>query len=364
MLLTAITFILILGLLIFIHELGHFTAAKVMGIKVLEFGFGLPPRLFGRKYGETEYTINALPIGGFVRLYGEDEEYPKIVHSEKHRAFFAKSPLKRSFVLLAGVAMNFLLGWFVISFLFTQGVMTPTDRVHVEEIAKGSPAELSGLKKEDIIKKLKIQNSKFKIEEREYEIKTPKDLVDTAKQYLDDEVLLVIERKSQVLEIPIVPRKDAPENEGAMGVTISNYEKKVYSWREAPLAGLKQSFESVRMLASGIGITIWKAITLQGVSKDIAGPIGIAKLTGQAMKFGGGAVLELLAMLSINLAVVNILPIPALDGGRLLFVVIEGVTGKRMRMQWEKQIHQVGMILLLILILLITVNDIVRLVSG
>ena len=145
MIITILTFAIILLILVVIHEAGHFFAAKLMGIKVEEFGFGLPPRAWGKKVGETIYSLNWLPIGGFVRLYGEDTVHPENVKKERSRAFFAKKPWQRSIVLTAGVTMNFLLGWFLISYLFTQGVLIPSDKVIVEGTAENSPAALAGL---------------------------------------------------------------------------------------------------------------------------------------------------------------------------------------------------------------------------
>lgn len=356
MLLTVLVFVAILSILVLIHELGHFFAAKRLGIRVEEFGFGLPPKIFGVRRGETEYSLNWLPIGGFVRLYGEEGkelENGKWKMENEKRAFYARPPWQRAIVLIAGVSMNFILALVLISYLFTRGVMVPTDRVHIEKVVASSPAVNAGLKSGDVIKEIRIKN-------QELRIKSGEDLVNTTKKHLGEEMTIVVERKGKVIDINVVPRKDYPKNEGPLGVVISNYEEKKYSILEAPIMGMKESVKLSWVLISGIGMTLYKLISFQSVSKDVAGPIGIAQMTGQALQFGGLAVLELMGLLSLNLAIVNILPFPALDGGRLLFVVIEAVTGKRIRTHWERYVHQVGMAILLALILLVTLNDLVR----
>lgn len=365
MLITAVVFILILSILVMIHELGHFLVAKKFGIKVEEFGFGLPPRVFGKKIGETIYSINWLPIGGFVRLLGEDRDTPEAEKTGqkelKERAFYNRPVWQRSLVLVAGVFMNFFLAVVVISYLFTQGVMVPTSRVHVEKIQTGSPAEEAGLKPKDIIKTIKFTNKDNIIQE--IEIKKGETLIQTTKDHLGEKLILVIDREDKELLAEIMPRKDYPKDQGPMGVEISNFEEKVYTFWQAPILGTGEALSLSVELAKGLVKTVWKLVTFQQVSKDVAGPLGIAQMTGEAVKFGEKAVLELLGLLSLNLAILNVLPFPALDGGRLLFVIIEGVTGKRLRTNWERYIHQAGMAILLFLIVLVTVNDLIRIFS-
>jgi len=392
MLLTAIVFLLILSILVFVHEFGHFISAKRLGIGVEEFGFGLPPRIIGIKRGETIYSINLLPIGGFVKLVGEDpEEIPDNTRNlgrsipgigapmAKSKYFWARSKRQRAIVLLSGVTMNFLLGVSVFSFLFTQGVMVPTDRVHIEKISPDSPAAMAGLKEGDRIKKLKIQSfDKLRIDLEQsrtgqisnikteaIEIKNSATLIETTKKHLGEEIILEIERCEKnvqcgVFSVQLVPRKEYPVGEGPMGIVISNFEEKKYSLWQAPFLGTKEAFSLSWLLLKGIGQTLWKLISFQSVGKEVAGPVGIAQLTGEAVKFGKMAILEFLGLLSLNLAIINILPFPALDGGRLLFVGIEAITGKKVRATWEKWTHQMGMAILLALLLLITVNDILR----
>lgn len=373
MLLTALVFFLILSVLILIHELGHFIAAKKLGIRVDEFGFGLPPRIFGIRRGETTYSINWLPIGGFVKLFGEEgeseiKEYPKsqirnpkFQKDIKHRAFYTRPIKHRVLVLVAGVTMNFLLAFVIITYLFTRGVKVPTNRIHIEKVKTGAPAETAGLREKDVIEKIRFINEKLKFEETD--IKTGEKLIETTKKHVGERITLIISRNGNKLEIGVVPRKEYPKDEGPMGIVISNYEEKKYPFYQAPFLGMKESVVMSFELVKGIGKTLWKLVSFQPVSKDVAGPIGIAQMTGLAVKSGTSAVLELLGLLSLNLAIVNILPFPALDGGRLLFVLIEGSTGKKIKTKWERYIHQAGMIILLFLMVLVTLNDLVRVFS-
>lgn len=368
MVLTAIAFLVLLSILVLIHECGHFFAAKKLGIRVEEFGFGLPPRVFGKKIGETIYSINALPIGGFVRLYGEEgesEEEARHASAElKKRAFYARPIWQRAVVIVAGVFMNAVLAIAVISFLFTQGVFVPVDRVHVEEVLPETPAATAGLAVGDIIRTLAIPaDATFS----PLPIKKGEDLIKTVREHLGAEILLTIERavegENKTYEITIIPRTDYPEDQGPLGVVISNYEERRYPLWQAPFVGTVEAIKRSGELAYGIGITLQKLLTFQSVSKDVAGPLGIAQLTGKAVRFGNFATLDLLAILSLNLAIVNILPFPALDGGRLLFLIIEAIRGKRVHAHYERYIHQIGMMILLFLIILVTINDILRILQ-
>ena len=363
MILTVFVFFLILSVLVLVHELGHFLAAKKFNIYVEEFGFGLPPRFMGIKKGETVYSINYLPFGGFVKLYGEEGEQETAGKKiAKNRAFYARPVWQRVIVIAAGVFMNFLLAIAIISYIFTQGVLVPTEKVHIEKVLTGAPADEAGLKEGDIIRKFIIDSEKGANPE-EIKITSTEKLIETTKKYSGKEITLEIMRESRILQVDITPRTEFPQDQGPMGVLVSNFEEKKYSLIEAPVIGLKESLVLSWELLKGIGTTLQKLVTFQSVSKDVAGPIGIAQMTGEAIKFGRNAVLEMLGLLSLNLAIVNILPFPALDGGRLLFVVIEGITGKRIKTNWERHIHQAGMAVLLLLILLVTLNDLIRIFS-
>lgn len=364
MILTVLIFFLMLSVLVLIHELGHFIAAKKFGIKVEEFGLGLPPRIFGIKKGETIYSVNWLPIGGFVKLFGEEGEEAikgrKPSPSQLKRAFYARSAWQRAIILLAGVFMNFLLAVVVISYLFNQGIMLPSGRVHIEAVQDDSPAQVAGLEKNDIIKQVRLE-SILSDTEAIIEITKTEQLQTVTKEHLGEQIILAVIRDGSELFIPVTLRQEISDTQGPIGINISDYEEKKYPLWQAPFVGLKESLNLSWQLAQGIGITLWKLITFQSVSKDVAGPLGMAQMTDRAVKMGFRAVLELLGLFSLNLAIVNALPFPALDGGRLLFVIIEGLTGYKIKLHWERYVHQIGMVLLLALMVLVTLNDLFKL---
>ncbi len=352
MILTIITFFVVLSVLVLIHEAGHFFAAKLIGVKVLEFGLGLPPKLFGVKHGETVYSINALPIGGFVRLFGEDESTTKD-KSEIDRAFYRKPPLQKLFVTIAGVVMNFTLAVVIISYIFSQGVFVPSDKVFVENVSKNSPAAKVGIKKDDQILKI-----------GKYEIKSTDSLIKYTKIYEDQETEIFVSRKVnggvQNLKFKVVPRKNPPAGEGALGISISNLEFKKYSIFEAPIMGISETVKMTVLTLQGLIDVFARLFRFAEVPKEVAGPVGIARLIGQATQYGFMAVLQLMGMLSLNLAVINIIPFPALDGGRIFFILIELVTRRRVNPRFEAIVNTIGLAILIGLIFLVTRNDILR----
>jgi len=351
MFVTAIVFIAILGILVLIHELGHYLVARSFGVRVEEFGFGLPPRIWGKRFTKkgTIYSINWLPLGGFVRLAGEDDEGGKPEKGRsKNEYFWAKTKKQRTAILLAGVTMNFLLAVGITTYLMTQGVYETAGRVHIDTVVAGSPAQLAGLKANDIIESFK----------------TPQDLVSFVKSKTGKPIKLTIMRSNKELSVTLTPRTIYPKGEGPTGISISDLELKTYSLSDAPYAALKLTISRAGDMFSGLWSLIVRIAHFQSVGSDVAGPIGIAQVTGQAVKFGFKAVLEFMSILSLNLAVLNILPIPALDGGRVLFVFLEKILGKRIKPAFERSTHQIGMLVLFILIALISLNDILRIARG
>lgn len=350
-----VAFILILALLVLVHEFGHFIAAKKSGVKVEEFGFGFPPRLFGIKKGETLYSINVIPLGGFVKLYGEEyhEGGEKVNKKLKSRAFVNKKNWQKSVIIIAGIVGNFLLGWVLISYLFTQGVPTPTNKVIIEQVQTNSPAQISGLKSGDLIKSITVGG-------KDYVLNSSSDLIKITKDYAGKNIEANILRNNKELSFSIIPRKNPPAGQGPLGVTITSFVTKKYSWYQAPFYGLIEASKLTKTIVVEIARTLFQLITLNKPSVDVAGPIGIARYTGQAIKFGNNAVLELVALLSLNLAVINILPFPALDGGRLVFVIYEWVTKRRVNKNVERYTNLIGIIILLSLAVIISINDIIK----
>lgn len=351
-----ILFILILAVLVLVHELGHFFAAKKSGVLVEEFGFGFPPRLFGIKIGETLYSINLIPLGGFVKLFGEEyHEDKKTSASLKSRAFIYKKPWQKVVIIVAGIAGNFVLGWFIISFLFTQGVPTPVGKVFVEQVQKNSPAQAAGLQAKDQILKLEING-------KEYVIKASEDLIRISKENAGKTINVHINRNDVLRQVRLVPRKNPPPGQGPLGVVVTTpFVEKKYSWYEAPFYGLAFAFDATVKIVQGLSKIIVQFITFQKPDADIRGPIGIAQITGETIKFGKNAILELTALLSLNLAVINILPFPALDGGRLTFILYEWTTRKRVNKTVKRYVNLFGIVVLLTLALVISIYDILRL---
>jgi len=364
MLLTALVFFVILSILVFIHELGHFTVARWVGVHVEEFGFGLPPRIWGKKVGRTIYSINWLPIGGFVKLAGEDEdsEDTSKLKGKMKEYFFARSKKERAAILLAGVTMNFVLAVGITTYLLTQGVFEPAGRTHVERVVASSPAEKAGIQVGDIITSITYTLDEGTTETKA--ITLPAELIEASRVHAGKEVTIALLRNGERRVTPLVPRKDPPPGEGAIGVAISDLEERKYPLVEAPGKALVMNIMRAKEMLVGIGTTLAKLVQLQSPGADVAGPIGIAQITGQAVKFGWRATLEFMSILSLNLAVLNVLPIPALDGGRLLFIFLEKILGKRVRPAFEHSAHQIGMIVLLFLVLLVSINDILRLARG
>jgi len=365
MVVTIIIFILILSILVLIHELGHFVVAKLLNIKVEEFGFGFPPRVFGIKRGETLYSINWLPIGGFVKLYGEDEAgggriQPSAVSrqpsEDTDRAFYARPVWQRALVIVAGVVMNFVLAVTLISILFSVvGIAVPTDKVNVDLIIKGAPADKAGLKVGDTIVSINGE-----------EIVSTQEVVDSTKNNLGKTIRVGVRtQKGQDEIIDLTPRKNYPSNQGPMGVAVSqDTVVRKYPWYEAPFVGTREALNESWLIASGLGSLLVQLVTKGSVPQDVAGPVGIAQLTGRVVQIGPAAVLSFISLLSLNLAIINILPIPALDGGRLFFILFEAVARKKVNSTFESYAHTIGMIILLALIALITLHDLVRVFTG
>lgn len=350
-----IIFLIVLSLLVIVHELGHFIIAKKQGILVEEFGLGYPPRIFGIKIKETVYSLNLIPLGGFVKVYGEDPS-EKINPKFKKRSFSEKKPFQRAFVLIGGVLGNFMLAWILISYLFTQGVPTPTNKIIVENVVKNSPAEKQGIKTGDVIKKIII-------DKKIYSLKTTNDLIEITKKNLEKPIKLIIERNNKEIVITTIPRRNPPKGEGPLGVVITSFIEKKYPWYQAPLFGLIESLNITKKIIIELLNIIMRLITNREVSVDVSGPIGIAYYTGKIIKFGKNALLELIALLSLNLAIINLLPFPALDGGRLTFVFYEIITKKKPNPKLEKYLNLIGFFILISLAILISFNDIKKILK-
>ena len=380
----------VLSLLVFIHELGHFLTAKKFGIKVTEFGFGFPPRIWGITFGETRYSINLIPLGGFVKMVGEEDP-------TEPRSFARQSILKRSIVLIAGSFMNLILPIIIFTIILPLPHDTLVGTVTISGVAPNSPAEVSGLRQGDAIlevNSLKISNHMDLVKEISRLKGTKVELLVRkngsslgilgSPEFTSSEYVYITPRINPP-SLKVVNEVSVPEEEielskaqqynpsleigdtlqqGSLGVLIGTSNGKIIKDSLPLQQSIPTSFSKmgdvISFSAQGIGNLFSK-----GENPGLTGPIGIAQVTGEVAKVGIAPIFELTALISISLGIVNLLPIPALDGGRLMFVLLEGIRGGR-RISPEKEgfIHLAGFMLLIGLVVVMSYFDIVRIISG
>ena len=338
----------VFSVLVFVHEAGHFLVAKWRKVAVEEFGFGLPPRLWGKKFKGTVYSLNLIPVGGFVKLKGEDPEAAFIGDVD---SFSVKSKKSRAAIILAGVAGNLVLAWLIFSFLFVVGNPEVSGKVVIEEVVSGSPAEVAGLQKDDVV--LAVDGA---------EVGTTEDLILKVQEKVGSVVELAIDRKGRALQMQLVPRMEPPEGEGALGVKIAMIELEViltkHSFWQAPWYAFSEVKEITKSMLVGFGGMMVRIFTQGEIPTEVAGPVGIKALTDVAASMGLRFFLQFVALLNLNLLIFNLLPIPALDGGRLLFLGFEAVLRRKLNPKIEKTANSLSIVLLLLLSVLVTIQDI------
>ncbi len=363
MILTLIIFIIILAILILAHELGHFVAAKKSGVRVDEFGFGFPPRLFSIKKGETTYSINLIPLGGFVKIYGEGGEGK----SEKN-SFASKSISRRAIIITAGVIMNFLLAAFLFGIGHKIGVPTEVDEnisgaaaqgvmVEISGVSPKSPAETAGIKVGDVIKKVSISGSQAP----EVAVASTKEVQEFINANKGDKISLGILRGKQEVSFIVDARANPPPGEGPLGISLANIKFVSSSFLDSFVKGVSDMVNITILIVVVLAGIIHKALIGAPVGEVVTGPVGIYNITSQAAGMGFIYLLQLTALLSVNLGLINILPIPALDGGRLLFLGIEKAKGSPVSPKTENIIHTIGFALLILLMVLVTYKDLTKL---
>ena len=384
-------FLGVLFVLILVHEWGHFITAKKTGMQVDEFGIGFPPKLFGFKKGETEYTLNALPIGGFVKILGEngDEPFsPAQSEAGNHlsgtnvetvdgransgtqrnpRSFGSRPKWAQALVLIAGVTMNIMFAWLLFSVTYIIGVPTAVDEADAGPEAElviagavsGSPAEV--LPPGAVVTGLSSSlegGSSFTGN------LTPTALADFVTANAPNEIVVTYESGGEISEVLLTPVQgliqDEPERY-AIGASLALVETRSMPFFTALVTGVKATWGGLQAITVGLWTLIVQSFTGTADFTQVAGPIGIVGMVGDAAAFGLTALLTFTAIISLNLAVINLLPFPALDGGRLVFVAIEAVTGKDIPPEWAGRINLVGFGLLLLLMVLVTYNDIINL---
>lgn len=358
----------IFALLVLIHEFGHFIVAKWAGIRVEEFGIGFPPRLAGIKRGETLYSINWLPIGGFVRMPGEDGQTTDENGNPDPGSFATKSAGKRAAVLLAGVTMNLILA--IVLFTAAEAVGQVQFPTTVESVQKGSPAQAAGLVAGDRIVSVDGHAVKYFSDVQQQTATDIAAALATNKNATSVPMVLVVQHpgSSQLVTITVNARAHATPDQGAMGIAPDiNHSITIRPliWK-APILGVQDIGYTVSATVGGIREVIRGLIPAR---QAFSGPVGIVSLTGQVASnvsiLGWYPLLFLAGFLSLNLAFFNVLPIPALDGGRLLFIVIEVLRrGKRISPEREGLVNLIGMACLLLLVFLVTLNDVGNLFSG
>lgn len=328
---TAIAAIIIFFIVVLVHEFGHFSVAKLVGIKVHEFSIGMGPRIAKFNKGETEYSLRILPIGGYVRMEGEDEK------SEDERSFSNKSPISRILVLLAGATMNFILA-LIIFFIVSLIIGTPT--TEIDSTVENGPAYEAGIRSGDKI-----------ISAEGESIDSWQDFKNIIAE-VDEEINVEIIRDGEKMNFTIRPNIDENNNK-LIGITAET--------QISITESIKYSFTNLIFIITMMFDFIKMAITGNINKGDVAGPIGVIQLIGETTRYGFLSVLNLAAFININLGFFNLLPIPALDGSRILFVLVELVRGKPLDPEKEGIIHFIGFVFLIALMLFISYNDINRL---
>jgi len=348
-----IAFFSLIGLLV-LHEFGHFISAKKCGVKVEEFGIGYPPRIVGKRFGETLYSLNLLPFGAFVKIHGEEGGI------EDYRSFIGKPMYKRILIVLGGVISFWIISAILLSILFSLGIPTPvTDeaaqvvqpKVQIAEIAEDSPAQAAGLEPLDTIRKVRYQDDSLTSDKVE-------EIVSFINEHKGKEITLTIQRWGEALEIALVPRLSPPAGQGAMGVALVRTALVPFPWYEAPFRGITATgnitWAALQGIAGMFGNVIQKGELPPGAS--LMGPLGIFDFLKHAWQLGINYFLYFVALISIFLAIFNLLPIPALDGGKLLFLIIETVRGKPVPQKVEQNITAFFFILLITLMIFVTIK--------
>ncbi len=373
---TIILFLLILGVIVFFHELGHFVMAKLYGVKVEEFAIGFPPKIFGVKKGETEYRLNWVPLGGYCKIVGEDGE-----EKDNPRSFGSRSIFQRFQIISAGVLMNFLLAFVIFSFIFMLGF--PQDitgkelsiikadensgqaeivideenaksvkdvKIQISEVIEDSPADKAEIKIGDTI----VQADEMKINSIE-------DLQNYTQENLGEPIVLSITRGNENFTKEIIPRENYPEDEGAMGISLAQTAVVSYSILEAIKQGFEYTVQLTIFIIVAFASIIWGLVTTGKTVAEVSGPVGIAAMTQQAASMGFLTVLNFTALISVNLAIINALPLPALDGGRMLFLLVEKIKGSPINQVWEAKANNLGFMLLMALMVVVTFKDVAKL---
>jgi regulator of sigma E protease len=348
---TILAFIFVLGLLIFVHELGHFIVAKRVGIKVEKFSLGFPPKLIGFRIGETEYCISVIPLGGYVKMAGENPDDTQSTGAPYE--FMSKTPLQRAAVISAGPIMNYVTAFVIYFalFLIHGDLMYDKGKVVIGVIGDDSPAQIAGLQVDDVI--LSVNGTKVTSITELSGIVSPK---------IGQEVTIEYQRGSVIDTIAAVTALDSAMNMNGQMEHVGRIGVGQKTWWEPVgfLGSVKRGAERTWNMGLLIFDFLWRLVSGQVSPKLIGGPLFIAEFSGEAARQGASTLFEFIAMLSVNLAILNVLPIPVLDGGHLVFLVIESIRRRPLSLKQRALVQQVGLAFLVMLIMFVTYNDIAR----
>jgi len=366
--LTALLVIAILVFLIVVHELGHFIAAKIFGVRVIEFGIGYPPRAFLiGKLRDTEYSLNWIPFGGFVRLFGEDEG------TEHGRGSLADSPRwKQAIILVAGVSMNAIAAWGLFTGAYMSGILHPVDasltnqpaqvgvRLVISDVVPGSPADTAGIRAGDTIVKVEDGNG------TELATLTPDSVLDFVRARAGKDLTVYYNRAGTTTAATLQPAHGVVTEEAsrpAVGIGLVLVTAESLSFKVAVVEAWHQTLRTFSVVCKGIWTLISDAFRGSPNLQDVVGPVGLVGVVGDAAHSGWGYVLSLAGFISVNLAIINLIPIPALDGGRLVIVTLEGVMRRAAPKLAVQLLNTLGIALIILLMITVTYNDIARLIA-
>jgi regulator of sigma E protease len=356
-----IIFLIILAVLILTHELGHFIFAKLSGVKVEEFGFGFPPKLFSFRRGETLYSVNAIPFGGFVKIYGENNE-----GIDDKRSFISQKNYIKTLILVAGVLFNLLLTWPIFTAGYLIGTPVSVDNsgisggslsnrgVMILEVQANTPAEAVGLKPGDYLLKFSSNKETLVVSD----IKSVQNFI---AQHTGKEIQIDYSRGGKNFSAKATPLENPAPGNGSLGIAMDYVATLKLPFLQAVWEGLKTTIRLTGLVAQALGNFFVHIFINKEVLNQVAGPVGIATIVSNTAQSGFIFILQLIALLSINLALINIIPFPALDGGRLLFLLIEFIKGKPISQKTTNLANNIGFSILIILMLIITYRDILRL---
>lgn len=362
-----IIFLLILAILIFVHELGHFLVAKKSGIRVDEFAIGFPPKIFAKMWGGTLYTINAIPFGGFVKIFGEDAHSGEISEENKSVSFVYKPKWIQALVLVAGVTFNIIFAWLIISLGFFLGTTSALPHnttgqyndahLIITEVLPNSPAGTAGMKAGDTI--TSITSGKKTLNSELYPEVVQKFISESNTK---DLVLKLKDQKGIEREVTVSPSTEIVEGRKVLGISMEWIGTLKLPLLGSLYSGAESTWYLLKATTIGLANFLWDTITFKSDFSQVTGPIGIAGVVKEANELGFRYLLNITAIISINLAVINLVPFPALDGGRLLFVIIEAIIRRPINPNVVKWTNVIGFSLLMLLMLTVTIKDILKLV--